>query len=244
MPDSLSLTSMLALIFSAGFTAWITAGLGLGGGVLLLGIMSFLLPTPVVIALHGVVQIGANVGRTVLMRRFIDRHIIWPFLLGCILGAVLGGQLLMQLPSHALDITLGLFILYATWGAWPALRKSTLWISSILISFVSMFVGATGPLVAAALKAQALDRQAHVATFSALMSLQHGIKVLVFGFLGFQFGPWLGLLAAMLAAGFIGTWLGQRWLAKRQDHDFQRVLGWLLTLLAAQLLWRGFSSLL
>jgi uncharacterized membrane protein YfcA len=235
---------MLALIFSAGFTAWITAGLGLGGGVLLLGIMSFLLPTPVVIALHGVVQIGANVGRTVLMHRFIDRHIIWPFLLGCILGAVLGGQLLLQIPSHILDITLGLFILYATWGAWPALRKSTLWFSSVLISLISMFVGATGPLVAAALKAQALDRQAHVATFSALMSLQHGIKVLVFGALGFQFGPWLGLLSAMLIAGFAGTWLGQRWLAKRQDHDFQRVLGWLLTLLAAQLLWRGFSSLL
>lgn len=244
MLENLTFATALLLTLSAGFTAWMTAGLGLGGGVLLLGIMSFVLPTPVVIALHGVVQIGANLGRILLMRTFIDRHIIWPFLLGSILGAVLGGQLLLQLPSEILDIGLGLFILYATWGVWPALRKSALWISSVLISFVSMFVGATGPLVAAALKAQQLDRQAHVATFSALMTLQHGVKVMVFGFLGFQFGPWVSLLIAMLSAGFIGTWLGQRWLAKRQEHDFQRMLGWLLTLIAAQLLWRGFSSLL
>ncbi len=243
MADSLNLGSALLLIFSAGFSAWLTAGLGLGGGVLLLGIMSFVLPTPVLIALHGVVQIGANAGRTILMRQYIRLGIVWPFVIGSLMGAVLGGQLFQQLPTATLDIALGLFILYASWGTWPVLRQAGLWLSSVGISFISMFVGATGPLVAAALKAQALDRQAHMATFSACMSLQHGIKVVVFGFLGFQFGPWAGLLIAMLSAGFIGTWLGQRWLAKRQDQDFQRILAILLTVMAIQLLWRGLVNM-
>jgi len=244
LPDGIASWQALGLIVSAGLTSALTAGLGLGGGVLLLGIMSMLVPAAALIPVHGVVQIGSNAGRTWLMRRHIDTGIVAPFAIGALAGAFAGGSVALSLPPALLDLTLGLFILYATWGRWPAMRRAGVWLGGLLISFLSMFVGATGPLVAAVMKTQALDRQRHMATFSACMTLQHGLKIAAFGLFGFRFGAWLPLLLTMIASGFIGTWLGERWLAGRADAGFQRVLGWLLTAMALQLLWqawRGFA---
>lgn len=240
-PDTQPLTA-LALVISAAITSGLTAGMGIGGGVLLLGIMALLVPAAALIPLHGVVQIGSNVGRTWLMRRHIARVIVLPFAVGALAGAFAGGSVARALPPRLLDLSLALFILYAVWGRWPALhgraRSAGLWAGGIVISFLSMFVGATGPLVATLMKTQALDRQAHMATFSACMSLQHGVKIAAFGWFGFAFGAWLPLLGAMVVSGFIGTWLGERWLAGRSEDSFKRGLDWLLTALALQLLWQ------
>ena len=243
LPEVVSLPAALALVISAGFTSALTAGLGIGGGVLLLGIMAFLVPPAALVPLHAVVQIGSNTGRAWLMRRHIATGIVMPFALGAMLGASAGGSVASALPAHQLELLLGLFILYAVWGRWPELqgraRAAGLWLGGTTMSFLSMFVGATGPLVASLLKTQSLERQPHMATFSACMSLQHGIKILVFGGLGFVFTPWLPLLTAMIASGFVGTWLGERWLAGRSEAGFRRGLDWLLTAMAVQLLWQA-----
>ena len=84
-----------------------------------------------------------------------------------------------------------------------------------------------------------LDRLAHVATHSACMVAQHLIKVLAFGLLGFAYGPYAGLTAAMIASGFLGTVLGKRVLVKMKDRTFHRVLSVVLTLLALRLLYEG-----
>lgn len=243
LPEVVSLPAALALVISAGFTSALTAGLGIGGGVLLLGIMAFLVPPAALVPLHAVVQIGSNTGRAWLMRRHIATGIVMPFALGAMLGASAGGSVASALPAHQLELLLGLFILYAVWGRWPELqgraRAAGLWLGGTTMSFLSMFVGATGPLVASLLKTQSLERQPHMATFSTCMSLQHGIKILVFGGLGFVFTPWLPLLTAMIASGFVGTWLGERWLAGCSEAGFRRGLDWLLTAMAVQLLWQA-----
>ncbi len=246
LPEGISLWMAMALVLSAGFTSALTAGLGIGGGVLLLGIMAFLVPPAALVPLHGVVQIGSNVGRTWLMREHIRPVIVWPFAAGAMAGAFAGGSVARALPVQWLDLVLALFILYAVWGKWPTLtgraQNAGLWAGGIAISFLSMFVGATGPLVTTLMKTQALDRQQHMATFSACMSLQHGLKILAFGFFGFAFAAWMPLLLAMIASGFIGTWLGERWLAGRSDDGFQQGLNWLLTAMAVQLLWEGLTG--
>lgn len=244
LPADISLPAAAILVASSALTAALTAGMGIGGGVLLLGIMALLVPASALIATHGVVQIGSNVGRTALMWRHVDRRLLLPFVLGAVVGALTGGAVAWQLPEAILNGALGLFILYAVWGRWPAMRATGLWLGGSLISFLSMFVGATGPLVAALMKTHQLDRLRHMATFSACMSLQHGLKILAFGVFGFQFGPWWPLLVAMIASGFVGTWLGERWLQGRAEAGFQRGLNWLLTAMALQLLWQAGAALL
>ena len=98
-------------------------------------------------------------------------------------------------------------------------------------------------MVAAFIKQGQSDRLAKVATFSACMSAQHLTKAFVFGMAGFVFRDWLGLMLAMVASGFIGTWLGLRLLRRLSEHRFETLFKWALTLLALRLVWLGASRL-
>ncbi|MDI5919456.1 hypothetical protein QLQ86_01450 [Halomonas sp. LR5S13] len=83
-----------------------------------------------------------------------------------------------------------------------------------------------------------------MATFSACMLLQHLTKAFVFGVAGFVFRDWLPLMLVMVAAGFLGTWLGLRLLHRLSEHRFDTLFKWALTLLALRLVWLGGQRLL
>nr|MDJ0970246.1 hypothetical protein [Kiloniellales bacterium] len=53
------------------------------------------------------------------------------------------------------------------------------------------------------------------------------------------YGPYLGLVAAMIASGFLGTVLGKRVLVKLKDESFHRILAVVLSLLAMRLVYEG-----
>ena len=68
---------MFFLILSAFITSSISAVLGMGGGIILLGIMAIIIPDGyVVIALHGMVQLVSNVTRSFVFRKHIKKKII------------------------------------------------------------------------------------------------------------------------------------------------------------------------
>ena len=227
------------------FTSALTAAAGIGGGLVLLSVMTSFLPPVVVIPIHGVVQLGSNAGRAVLLRQHIDRGILVPFALGSVLGIVLGAKLFVALPTPVLEIILGLFILACVWL--PKLKASRIADRAFVLvgvvgSFVTMFVGATGPFVASFITPERLERHAVVATHATCMSVQHSLKVAAFGFLGFAFLPWVPLLAAMIAAGFLGTMLGRRLLDRLPHHIFARAFKIILTVLAVRLLYAAASA--
>jgi len=238
LPAALSPAASLGLIALACLTSAITAALGLGGGVLMLAAMASLLPAPAIIPVHAVIQLGSNAGRAAMMRRHIDLARLWPLLLGSIAGATLGGVTVVQLPAAALQLVLAAFILYSSWASPPALSNlgwRGLALGGAVASYLTMFVGATGPFIAAMLRPLGLERARLVATHAVAMLLQHGVKMLVFGLLGFAYGPWLGLIALMIASGLIGTWLGRHILHRLPQAGFDRALRWLLTILALNL---------
>ena len=65
--------------------------------------------------------------------------------------------------------------------------------------------------------------------------------MVAFGLLGFNYGPYAGLIVAMIASGFLGTLLGKHVLVKMRDETFHRVIAILLSLLALRLLYEGFA---
>lgn len=230
---------LCAISFVASFS---TAAFGLGGGVLALASMAMVLPPVVLIPLNGVVQLGSNCGRAILMRANILWMIVPTFLIGTLIGAAVGGHFVVTLPTAVLQVILGAFIVYAVWGPkFKASRpgKITFFFVGVVGAFVTMFVGATGPLVAPFAAAASDKRQEVVATHGMLMTIQHGLKIVVFGLLGFAFGPYIPLLIGMLAFGFIGTWVGKHTLNKVPEHVFRFVFKWGITALAARLLYKG-----
>ncbi len=218
--------------------SFIAASLGLGGGILLLATIALVLPPVVLIPLHGVVQIGSNMGRAILMRRYILFSIVPAFAVGSIIGVVIGTHFLISLPTGFLQFILALFILYATWAPKfqahrPGLRA--FFGVGIISSIVTMFVGATGPLIAPFVSAAGKDRQQVVATHGTLMMLQHSLKVISFGMIGFAFGPYIPLLVCMISFGFAGTYTGQIVLHRLPEKVFRTGLKIILTLLAVRL---------
>ena len=242
LPESLSLPVALFLLGSSVITSMITASLGAGGGVLLLLLMASWMPAAAIIPVHGMIQLGSNSGRAMLTWKHIDWRVIAAFTPGVIAGAAAGAWLLVSLPAYLWQLTIAVFVLYLCWG--PALPKGAfgpagIFIASTLTSFISLFVGASGPLVAAFIKQIHVDRFRTVATFAAAMILQHAPKALVFGVTGFVFAHWLPFILAMVACGFAGTWIGLRFLNSLDNRWFGKAFNLVLTLLALRLLWQA-----
>jgi uncharacterized protein len=242
LPPGVDGFSALLLIVVSFFTSALTAAFGIGGGVAMLGALAGTAPASVIIAVHGVVQLGSNFGRAMLQRAHANWPAVAKFTIGAILGVALGAILFVRLPDKVLLAVLGVFILVMVWvpkPKLPLLAQSGLVIGGAISSVLTMFVGATGPFVQAILLPLGLDRKGLVATHAVMMVTQHLLKVLAFGLLGVALFDWLPLVAAMIVSGFLGTVLGTRLLEKMPEHLFQTVLKILLTLIALDLLWRA-----
>lgn len=236
----------LLLMVASALGSFLTASLGVGGGVMLLGVMAQVLPPQLIIPLHGVAQLGSNAGRAAMSWRHIDWKLIAAFLPGAVVGALIGSFVLVALPPAVMYLTIALFILYLCWG--PKLPKMVLgsWgtvLAGGVTTFITLFAGATGPLVAAFIKQIHADRFRTVATFAMAMSLQHVLKIAVFEIAGFPLEPWLPLLACMIVSGAIGTWVGLKLLKRMSDHHFQRIFNIALTLMALRLIWQSVEIL-
>lgn len=233
-----SIFVILCVVSFAG--SFISASMGIGGGGLVLAVMALYLPAPILIPLHGVVQIGSNIGRATLMAKHIIGRVIPVFLAGTLIGALIGGKFVISLPTPILQFVLALFILYSTWAPkFSARRPGNLAFFNVgmVSSFLTMFVGATGPLIAPFVAASSKKRAQVVATHAMLMSIQHSLKIIVFGFLGFAFGQYIPLLAGLLLFGFLGTWSGKKLLLRLPEKFFRIGLKTILTLIAIRLLY-------
>jgi uncharacterized membrane protein YfcA len=247
LPDSLSPAVAIGLMLASVITSMITASLGAGGGLLLLVLMALWIPPAAIIPVHGMVQLGSNAGRATLTWRHTDWPAMAAFAPGVLVGAGIGAWLLVDLPEHLWQLTIAGFVLYLCWG--PALPKGAfgrtgIFAASAVTTFASLFVGATGPLVAAFIKQMHEDRFRTVATFATAMSLQHAPKALVFGLAGFVFHEWLLFILGMIVFGFAGTWIGLHLLKNLRNRHFHRIFNLILTLLALRLLWQAGQSLI
>jgi uncharacterized membrane protein YfcA len=230
------------LMFTAlsAFTSALGTVAGLGGGVLLIGVMATVFPPVALIPVHGVVQAGSNVTRSIIARKLIQKTAILPFALGALVGAAIGGRIVVGLPVAAMQAILGAFLLYICWSPQITVGKPTnkrFFVLGVVGAFISMFIGATGSLLAPWVRGVSEDRREFVATLACIMMFVHGLKAVVFGFLGFAFMTYLPLMAAMVAAGFVGNWLGFKLLTVMREDVFKRLFQIALTVLSIRLLW-------
>ena len=242
IPTDLSLATTLLLIAASFLTAVITTAVGIGGGLAMLAIMANVLPVAAIVPIHGVVQTTNNTSRAFLLRKYLVVPIFIWFSVGGLLGIILASQVVVSLPLNLLQIILGSFILYSVWA--PKLKnfssgKASLFFGGIISSAASMFIGASGPITLAFLPRSELTRQQLVSTHAAIMVLQHGLKILALGVLGFVYTPWIGLLVAMLVSGFFGTIAGRAILWRIPEAKFRLVFKIMLTVLALRMLYQA-----
>ncbi|MDU8909772.1 TSUP family transporter [Aestuariicoccus sp. MJ-SS9] len=232
------------MLLGASFVgSFITVALGIGGGSLLLAIMASFLPPAALIPVHGVIQLGSNLSRAAVLFRKTHWPPVAAFAVGSAIGAGVGGSVVVNLPPGIVLIGIGVFVIWSVLARPPAWLSRFPLLTGLISSFLTMFFGATGVFVANFSKSLRLSREPHVATHAVLMTLQHGLKIVVFGMLGFAYGPWVGFIAAMIAAGFLGTLAGRSVLIRMSDHGFKRALDVVLVLISLRLIWQGIGAL-
>ncbi len=226
-----------ALILATSFAgSFVTAAFGIGGGIITLAAIASLLPAAAIIPVHGAVQVGSNAGRLAVMRHHFDSSALLPFTAGALIGALFGGALVVELNPAVLRITLGLFILWTIGFKPPKFLAKSAGLVGLTSSFLTMFVGGTGPFVITFIRTLGLNKLGIVATHAGFMTLQHGLKTITFATLGFAFVDWLALITAMIAAGLLGTLIGKRVLMKLNEAHFKTILNGVLIVLALRLI--------
>lgn len=244
LPEAMAPLVFWALLATSFAGSLITVVFGIGGGGVMLAVLASLIPPAALIPTHGIIQIGSNAGRVLLTLR----HVYWPalpaFTLGSILGASVGGALVVNLPPEWVQIGVGSFVLWSVLASPPKAVRDWPGVIGAISSFLTMFFGATGLFVATYTKSHALPRHAHVATHATLMTVQHGLKTLIFGLLGFGFAEWGAFVGAMIAAGFAGTVVGRVFLDRMDDARFKLALNAVLVILSLRLIWAGVTGLL
>ncbi len=219
------------LLVSAAFgTAMVSAVLGLGGGVLLILAMPGLLPLSAIVPLHAMVQIISNFARAAFAPSAIAWAFLPPLLLGSLLGALLGSQVVSAISLQWLPVVAGGVILVVTWiplGQWLPSGRAAMVMLGFYQTALGMVAGATGPLGAAVLSRLRADREWLVVNTAVYMTVNHLVRGLAFGLLGFAYLPWLDTIAWMGMGAIAGTALGTRlrhWMPQRNFLPLFRLI--------------------
>jgi uncharacterized membrane protein YfcA len=228
------------LMLASLVTSFIGVFTGAAGGIVLLGLMAMVMPPLALIPVHTVVMLGSGATRTMIMWRNVMRPAVLPFVIGSLIGAAAGAKLFVALTTVWLEFILGAFILVVTWM--PKLGRaggvgSRFAVLGFFTTFLGVFVSATGTLLAPFIAASTPDRRVHVATMGALMMTSHLAKIAAFGIIGFAIGRYVPLMAAMVATGAVGNWIGEAALLRTKEQHFRLVLQLALTILGLRLLW-------
>ena len=103
-----------------------------------------------------------------------------------------------------------------------------------------MFVGATGPLGLTMLLREDLTPSGVIATSGAMNGSLQLTKTIAFILIGFAFGPYLGLLAAVIASVSLGSLAGKMIRSRIPENKFRSAVKILLTILALRMAIRAF----
>lgn len=227
--------TIVILVVACFVTATISGILGMAGGVTLLGVMTALLPAPVVVPLHGIVQLASNWTRTWAFRKHVRWPIFFAFMLPAVLGVAIAANIWADLELTWFKAWIGAFILaFLVWRKYkPKLRHPPLWSYAVLgfaAGLLAIFVGATGPFLAPFFLRDDFDNEEVIATKAVCQTWLHLLKIPAFLALSFDYSPYLAVLAALVAAVIGGTYFGKHLLSRISKERF---VFWFQLVLAA-----------
>jgi len=249
---SFDLVQLIILIISALVTSSISAVLGMGGGIILLGIMAIIIPEGyMVIALHGMVQLFSNTTRTFIFRKHIKKNIIKEFSIGALIGAGISALIIFlliqfyevksasEIKVDFLKPIIGIFIIWYLFLKGPKKEKKSKSFTKVgsISGLASIFVGATGPLIAPFFLNNQLTKNNIVVNKAACQVITHLTKIPLFiYFFNVNYIDDYSLLAPLILAVYLGTNLGKKLLSFIPEETFTILFKSALTIIAVKLI--------
>src|SRR5256714_5548864 len=243
--DLFSAVAALAAVI-AGAIASIS---GFGIGSVLTPVLSTQFDVRLAIAMVSLPHLAGTFVRFLLVRTRIDREVLLGFGAASAIGGLAGAALQTIVQSSALAIVFGLLLVFAGIGSLTGFPqrmrfsgpRSAL-VGGALSGLLGGLVGNQGGIRAAALLGFDVEREAFVATATAVALIVDGARIPVYlATQGAELASRLPLLALLAVGAVAGTVLGGWTLRRMSEVIFRRVVGALLVVLGVYTLARAFS---
>jgi uncharacterized membrane protein YfcA len=223
-----SLPILAALAVVAVVTSFISGIFGMAGGMLLIGFLLMVLPVPVAMVFHGVIQIAANSWRSWLWRHHINWSVVLQFGLGSAFSLLVFSSFAFVPPKWAVLMAVGLtpFVaLSVPQRISPNIEaRGQAFAAGAIAGALQLVSGVTGPILDIFYVRTGMTRQMNVSTKAAAQVLAHLSKVTYFGVLvanpgGRDWEQWAVMgFAACFAV--VGTTLSRSFLDRMSDKQF------------------------
>jgi uncharacterized membrane protein YfcA len=221
----------LAAVVAGGIAS--VAGFGIGS--ILTPLLSVQLGTPLAVAAVSVPHLIATLARFWTLRRDVNRRILVTFGILSAAGTLAGALLHAVASSPALTIVFAALLILAGMSAVTGYARKTrfgsaaAWIAGALSGLLGGLVGNQGGIRSAALLGFGLERDAFVATATAIALLVDGARAPVYLITtGRDLLPLTALMAATTVGALAGTFFGTAVLRKIPQKIFDRVVGVLI----------------
>ena len=214
----------------------------MAGGTLLLSVLSLFYDPTTTIALHGLLQVFANLSRVVIFIRSVSwKHVAY-FVILAVPGAYFGASVRDFFSPPVLKAMLGILIVFVALK--PKTQKENSSSKPLLFiplgfmsGFLGMIIGVTGPLLAPFFLKAGLIKEVFVATKALCQFVVQIIKVVIFAtMLSFDYAHHRPALLAMIGAIFIGTFASKAVIRHIPEQTFVFVLRAILCILGGKLL--------
>lgn len=243
---------LIILIIAALVTSSISAVIGMGGGIILLGIMAIFIPDGyMVIALHGIIQMISNGTRAFVFRQHLKKDLISEYLLGALAGLSLSVFVLYGL-MHYHDVSsadqikfdylkpiIGIYILWYLYlkGAKKEQKNKLFIVVGLISGLSSIFIGAVGPLIAPFFLRKDLSKENVIANKAACQIITHIGKIPIFMyFFHVNYIKEYSLIIPLIVAVYIGTNIGKNLLGSISEKTFKILFKVSLSIIAIRLI--------
>lgn len=223
-----SLPVLAALAVVAVVTSFISGVFGMAGGMLLIGFLLFLVPVPVAMVFHGVIQIAANGWRAWLWRHHIRWRVVLQFGVGAAASLAVF-SFFSFVPDKALVLLMVGLTPFVALSVPQRIapdveRGGQAFLAGAIGGAMQLVAGITGPLLDIFYVRTGMTRQVNVATKAAAQVLGHLTKVAYFSALiadpaGRDLEQWL-VMAYAACFAVLGTGLSRGFLDRLSDRQF------------------------
>ena len=235
-------------VLAVGLVAGTISGIvGTGSSIMLLPVLVYEFGPKEAVPIMAVAAVMANLSRILAWWREVDWRATAAYVATGAPAAALGAKTLLVLPSHAVDIAIGLFLLAMIPGRrWLAAHqvKLALWHLMVIGAFVGYVTGivvTTGPITVPIFLMYGLVKGAFLATEAAGSLAIYLSKVLAFR--GFGAMP-LDIFVKGLITGsalMAGTFLSKRFVLRLDAESFRYMLDGLMLVSGLAMLWNAFA---
>jgi uncharacterized membrane protein YfcA len=233
-------------------TSILSGVIGMGGGLILMGLYTLLLPVQPAMILHGVTQLSSNGFRAYLHREHIQWRILMPYFFGAALVFTVLRYFAFVPSKAVLLIALGsfTFISFIPFIAdrLDILKRYRAFVCGVMVTIAQILAGASGGVLDVFYVNSSLDKHKVIGSKAMTQSLGHFTKLAYYlsiaaagSHLSADLKWWIYPSVALTA--FLGTRIGKIILDRLSEQNFRRYSKFLILIIGVLLVWRGLNLL-